>query len=38
MEKVAQNSKFVGHSTETIWQSQIKGALNAIQIMEKVQN
>ena len=27
MEKVAPNSEFVGHSTEIIWQSKIKGTL-----------
>ena len=27
MEKVAPHSKFVGHSTEIIWQSKIKGPL-----------
>ena len=25
MEKVVPNSKYVGHSTETIWQRKIKG-------------
>ena len=30
MEKVAPNSKFVGHSTEIIWQSKIKGPLNSL--------
>ena len=29
MENVAPNSKFVGHSTEIILQSKIKGPLNA---------
>ena len=28
MEKVVPNSKFVGHSTEIIWQSKIKGPLS----------
>ena len=27
MEKVAQNSKFIGHSIEIIWQSKIKDFL-----------
>ena len=32
MEKVAPNSKFVGHSTEIIWQSKIKGPLRSVMI------
>ena len=30
MEKMAPNSKFIGHSTKIIWQSKIKGPLSSI--------
>ena len=36
MEKVVPNSKFVGHSTEIIWQSKIKGPLQIVVIVEGV--
>ena len=39
MEKVAPNSKFIGHFTEIIWQSKIKAPLPALLIepnMERV--
>ena len=32
MEKVAPNSKFVGHSIETIWQSKIKGPIRFLAV------
>ncbi len=37
MEKVAPNSKFVGHSTEIIQQSKIKGPLNKIVLAKGAQ-
>ena len=35
MEKVAPNLKFVGHSTEIIGQSKIKGPLNELAFYQK---
>ena len=33
MEKVAPNSKFVGHSTEVIWQCKIRAPLKQINVV-----
>ena len=36
MEKGASNSKFVGHSTEIIWQSKVKGPLTLFDHSEQL--